>query len=167
MPTLTDINQMDRSAFVETLGPVFEHSPWIAEQAWEFRPFAGPAQLHAGLCRILDQAPPGAKLALIKAHPDLGERMEKLTQESTREQAAAGLDSLSPDELSRFQKQNSAYREKFGFPFVICARLNDKNSIFDAFSARLENAKEQEILAALEEIEKIARLRLNSIITES
>jgi len=108
----------------------------------------------------------GKQLALIRAHPDLVGRATlagTLTRESTGEQASAGLNALSPAEIALFQKQNAAYREKFGFPFVICARLNKKEAILAGFEHRLKNSPEQEIPAALGEIFKIAELRLRDL----
>jgi len=112
------------------------------------------------------EAPQERQLALIRAHPDLVGRTAlagTLTRESTGEQASAGLNALSPAEIALFQKQNAAYREKFSFPFVICARLNKKDAILAGFERRLQNSPEQEILAALGEIFKIAELRLRDL----
>ena len=109
------------------------------------------------------------QLALIRAHPDLAGRAAlagTLTRESTSEQAGAGLNNLSPDEIELFQKQNAAYKNKFGFPFVICARLNKKEAILAGFEQRLKNSRGQEIKTALEEIFKIAELRLRDLITD-
>jgi len=99
---------------------------------------------------------------MIRAHPDLVGRAA-LTAESAREQAGAGLNQLSPEEIALFQRHNAAYREKFGFPFVICARLNKKEAILAGFERRLPHSREQEIQAALEEIFKIAELRLRDL----
>jgi OHCU decarboxylase len=146
---------------------VFEHSPWIAEQTWKKRPFASAEELNHALRQTVDHAGEEKQLALIRAHPDLVGRLAlagRLTRESTHEQARAGLDNLSPEEIERFQKQNAAYQEKFGFPFVICARLNKKETILNGFNVRLQNSRKQEIKTALEEIGKIARLRLEDIL---
>jgi OHCU decarboxylase len=108
------------------------------------------------------------QLRLIRAHPDLAGRASlagRLTRASTGEQAGAGLDDLSPGEAALFQKHNSAYRKKFGFPFVICARLNKKKAMLDGFDRRLENSRRQEIQAALGEIFKIARFRLHDLLS--
>ena len=107
------------------------------------------------------------KLALIRGHPDLVGRAAlagTLTRESTKEQASAGLSQLTAEEIAAFQKYNAAYREKFGFPFVICARLNRKEPILAGFERRLHNSPEQEVAAALDEIFKIAELRLRDLI---
>ena len=145
------------------LGHLFEHSPWVAEQTWAQRPFKDPAQLHAELCRTMQSASPEKQMELIRAHPDLAGRLARqnqLTRESTKEQASAGLDLLGDAELAAFQKLNDDYRSQFGFPFIICARLNAKEAIVNAMKSRLTNSATAEKAAALSEIEKIAWLRL-------
>ena len=167
MITLTELNSLSREGFVRNVGPVFEHSPWIAETAWASRPFANVEQLHGALCQVVRNASEGQKLALIRAHPDLVGRAAlagTLTRESTSEQASAGLNHLTTEEIAACQKYNAAYRERFGFPFVICARLNRKEAILAGFEARLHNSHEQEVAAALGEIFKIAELRLRDLV---
>ena len=159
---LAELNQLNEAEFTRIVGPVFEHSPWIAEATWSRRPFATAEELRAALCQTVRAAGEEKQLALIRAHPDLVGRAT-LTRESAGEQASAGLNALSPAEIALFQKQNAAYREKFGFPFVICARLNDKKAILAGFERRLKNSPAQEISAALEEIFKIAELRLRDL----
>jgi 2-oxo-4-hydroxy-4-carboxy-5-ureidoimidazoline decarboxylase len=163
MPSLADLNQADRAAFTAALGHLFEHSPWVAEETWPQRPFGSAAALHAALCATLRAAAPEKQLALIRAHPDLAGRLarqKKLTADSAREQAGAGLDQLTDAELAAFTRNNDAYRAKFGFPFIICARLNAKAAILAAMADRLPNTPAAELAAALAEIEKIAWLRL-------
>jgi 2-oxo-4-hydroxy-4-carboxy-5-ureidoimidazoline decarboxylase len=160
---LADLNAGDRSAFVAALGHLFEHSPWVAAETFDRRPFRDAAQLHAELCATMRGADRDRRLALIRAHPDLAERMGKLTAASQREQSGAGLDRLSEAELAEFKGLNSAYRARFGFPFVICARLNAREVILQAMRARLQNEPAAEEAAALAEIEKIAWLRLGDI----
>jgi OHCU decarboxylase len=165
--TLAQLNSLAREPFVRIVGPVFEHSPWIAEAAWTSRPFVDVEQLRGALCQTVRAASESQKLALIRTHPDLVGRAARagtLTRESTGEQASAGLDRLAAAEIAAFQKYNAAYREKFGFPFVICARLNRKEAILAGFEARLHNSPEQEVAAALAEIFKIAELRLRDLI---
>lgn len=165
--TIEQINALPHDEFVRTVGPVFEHSPWIAECT--AGPFAGVADLHAKLVATVNAASDDDKLSLIRAHPDLVGRLAlegKLTRESTGEQAAAGLTALTDDEVRQFETFNDAYREKFGFPFVICARENKKDAILAAFPLRLKNDTTQEVDTALREIAKIARLRLNDLVTE-
>lgn len=168
MPSLSDLNQAGRAEFVAALGHLFEHSPWVAEETWSRRPFADAGQLHAALCAAMRAATPERQFALINAHPDLAGRLaqqQKLTADSTREQASAGLDRLTADELADFQRLNSEYRTRFGFPFIICARLNHKAAILEAMRTRLPHSPAVEFSTALTEIEKIARLRLDSVLT--
>ncbi len=146
------------------LGHLFEHSPWVAELTWPRRPFASAEALHAALCATMRAAPRDRQLALIRAHPDLAGRLaqqKRLTAESTREQASAGLDQLTDAELAAFTRQNDTYKAKFGFPFIICARLNAKAAIIAAMQARMGNTADAEFATALGEIEKIAWLRLS------
>jgi 2-oxo-4-hydroxy-4-carboxy-5-ureidoimidazoline decarboxylase len=155
---------------VRVVGPVFEHSPWIAEATWSKRPFTGIEHLHQALCNTVRSAGPEKQLELIRAHPDLvgGAALSgSLTVSSTSEQSSAGLDKLTEREILAFQLSNDLYREKFGFPFVICARLNKKEAILKAFPVRLQNSREQEIRTALEEIYKIAYFRLQDIVGPS
>ncbi len=170
MPALSALNQADRAAFTAALGHLFEHSPWVAEQGWLKRPFRDAAHLHAALCATMRAAPPEWQLALIRAHPDLAGRLaqqKKLTAESAREQAGAGLDQLNDVELGEFTRNNAAYAAKFGFPFIICARLNAKAAILAAMTARLPNEWPLERDTALAEIEKIAWLRLQDVLKPS
>ena len=168
-PTLRRLNQMNHEAFVQSIGPTFEHSAWIADRAWNRRPFASLCDLHEKLAATVASASPDEQLALIRAHPDLVGRLAregKLTCESTTEQAAAGLTTLSADEIKTFESHNAAYKNRFGFPFIICARENRKEAILAAFPKRLSNSKEQEIATALAEIYKIARFRLSDAVWE-
>src|SRR5262249_25101559 len=124
--------------------------------------------LRHALYEVVNNSGEEKQLALICAHPDLVGKLAldgQLTKESTNEQASAGLDKLSPEEIALFQKQNATYKDKFGFPFIICARLNKKAAILAGFERRLENSREQEIRTALEEIFKIAELRLRDLIS--
>ncbi len=167
MPTVSDLNKLDRAAFTAALGHLFEHSPWVAERTWLNRPFRDAGHLHAELCATMRSATPDEQFALIRAHPDLAGRLaqqRQLTADSAREQASAGLDQLSSEELAEFQKLNDSYRSRFDFPFIICARLNQKSAIVSAMRSRLGNTAGQEFQTALAEIEKIARLRLDGVL---
>jgi OHCU decarboxylase len=160
---LAKLNQLDRAGFVAVCGPLFEHSPWIADRTFLQAPFASREALHAALCATLGMATTEEKLGLVRAHPDLVGRLARegaLTPESTGEQAAAGLNALTAEEVDQFDEYNAAYRAKFHFPFVICARENKKEAILAAFPQRLQNTPDQELATALVEIGKIARLRL-------
>ena len=163
---ISGLNNLGCESFAKKIGPVFEHSPWIAEAAWLKRPFANLESLHRALCETVINSGAEKRLALIRAHPDLVGKLAlagQLTTESINEQASAGLNKLSLEEIDLFQKQNVAYENKFGFPFVICARLNKKEAILAGFERRLKNSREQEIKTALEEIFKIAELRLQDL----
>jgi 2-oxo-4-hydroxy-4-carboxy-5-ureidoimidazoline decarboxylase len=160
---LSQINGMTPAEFVAVAGGVFEHSPWIAERASAGLPFPSLDALHAAMVEVTRRAAPDEQLSLIRAHPDLVGRAV-LTAESRGEQSAAGLMDLAPEERAAFDRYNRAYKERFGLPFVICARLNKKDAILEAFPRRLQNSPERERATALEEIAKIARLRLEDLI---
>jgi OHCU decarboxylase len=149
----------DRDSFVSTYGPLFEHSPWVAEEAYEYGPFASEDDAYEALCDAMYAAPRERQLALIRAHPDLAGKVA-MTDDSRREQAGAGLDRLSPEEYAAFTSANTAYRERFGIPFVICVGEHDKASILAAARERVGNDPETEVRTALGEVAKIARLRL-------
>ncbi|MGH2945632.1 MAG: 2-oxo-4-hydroxy-4-carboxy-5-ureidoimidazoline decarboxylase [Solirubrobacteraceae bacterium] len=160
---------MDEEAFVTALGALFEHSPWVARAAWRHRPFAGVPALHAAFEDAMRAGPRERQLALIGAHPELAGREAEegeLTDESSREQASAGLDRLSASEHSELTRLNRDYRERFGFPLVICVREHTKDSILSWGRARVERSLEQEIATALGEITKIAHLRLQDLVSD-
>lgn len=160
---LSHVNALPKEDFVRLVGPVFEHSPWIAERVTEQRPFPSVETLHVAMCDVVRRATEDEQLALIRAHPDLVGRVV-LTAESKGEQSAAGLTNLSPEEVALFDRYNGEYQARFGFPFVICARLNKKDAILNAFPVRLQNSPGQEITTALEEIFQIATLRIADLI---
>jgi 2-oxo-4-hydroxy-4-carboxy-5-ureidoimidazoline decarboxylase len=166
--TIDQVNELDHPQFVDTFGFVFEGSPWVASSTWYARPFASAGHLHVSLCRSMRNATREQQIELIRSHPDLAGRAAiagELTPESTREQASARLDQLTPDEFATFTRLNQTYREQFEFPFVICVREHTKESILANFIERLEHDRETEIETALEEICKIARLRLADVVT--
>jgi 2-oxo-4-hydroxy-4-carboxy-5-ureidoimidazoline decarboxylase len=163
MPKLAELNALDRAEFTRVVGPVFEHSPWVAARTEAQRPFQSREALHAALVTTVAKASDEEKLCLIRAHPDLiGDA--HLTAASQAEQASAGLQDASPEEAKQFREYNRQYRERFGFPFVICARLNKKEAIAAAFPIRLQNSRKQEMETALQEISKIAELRLQDLV---
>jgi 2-oxo-4-hydroxy-4-carboxy-5-ureidoimidazoline decarboxylase len=164
--SIAALNALDRAAFTATLGGVLEHSPHFAERAWARRPFAGIGEVHAALLAEVGAAPEAEHLALLNAHPDLTGRLTALTAASSAEQRAAGLATLSAEEIAEFNRLNTAYRARFGFPFIICARLNAKDAILAAFRARLGNPRAAEFNTALGEVAKIARLRLDDLLSE-
>lgn len=168
MTSIAALNAADRATFVAAIGFAFEHSPWVAEAAWQRRPFQSLGALHAALNDVIASAPEERQTALIAAHPDLAGRVARegrLTAASRGEQTAAGLDRLTTAELARFDAANAAYRARFGFPFVICAREHDQASILAALERRASNDRAGEIATALGEIAKIARLRLEDAVT--
>ena len=169
MTSLSQLNAGDEKAFVAVCGPLFEHSPWVAERAAHWRPFRSRVSLHSSLCEAMLEGADVEKMALIRAHPDLVGRLARegrLTRESTGEQAAAGLADLTPAEADTFDRYNAAYRERFGFPFIICARENKKAAILAAFPLRLANTREDEVVTALGEIISIAWYRLLDAVSE-
>ncbi|WP_406872550.1 allantoinase PuuE [Aminobacter sp. P9b] len=163
-------SRMARDEFVQRFGSIFEHSPWIAERAFEFE--LGPAHdsaggLHNALCRAFRSASETERLGVLAAHPDLAGKLaqaKRLTEESTKEQASAGLDALTDAERTRFTELNATYVEKFSFPFIIAVRDNDKASILKAFETRIANSRDQEFAAACKQVERIAWYRLNDLL---
>jgi OHCU decarboxylase len=178
--TLGEVNWLGRDEFVSRLGSVFESSPWVAERAWGSRPFGSFSELYGAMVRAVDEASSEQRIALIRAHPDLAGKAAvagELTRESTREQASAGLDRLTPKEYEDFTEMNRAYRERFGFPMIVCVREHTKmpstadeiptltkEHILRNARDRLKNSREEEIEVALGEIAKIARFRLEDLV---
>jgi 2-oxo-4-hydroxy-4-carboxy-5-ureidoimidazoline decarboxylase len=161
--TLDALNSLDREAFVDRLGGIFEHSPWVAEGAWPKRPFRTGEDLWKAMVSVVEAAPESDQMALVRAHPDLGTRIAMSTA-STGEQAGAGLDRLSPDEYHLFREANREYREKFGFPFILAVRGKNKEDIRSALQSRLGSTPREEFQIALTEIGRIARFRLEDIL---
>ncbi|MGH7335097.1 MAG: 2-oxo-4-hydroxy-4-carboxy-5-ureidoimidazoline decarboxylase [Candidatus Rokuibacteriota bacterium] len=158
---------MDRVAFTRALGAVFEGSPWVAERAWEARPFATVAALHAAMVSAVRRAPAPEQLALLRAHPDLADRAARagaLSEDSEAEQAAAGLDRLTEADYDRFQRLNAAYRRTFDFPFIIAVRKHDEKSILATFEQRLRHTRAQEVGVALAQVADITGLRLEALV---
>jgi 2-oxo-4-hydroxy-4-carboxy-5-ureidoimidazoline decarboxylase len=166
--TLEQLNEMPRDAFEVALSGIFEHSPWVAEKAAVYRPFASVDALYAAMCGIVANAGNERQLALINAHPELAGKAAvrgELTAESTREQSGAGLAACSQEEFDTLQRLNRAYRDKFGFPFILAVRGYDRAGIIANFQARVENAREQELRTSLEQIYRIARFRIDDLVT--
>ena len=161
---LEALNGLSRPEFVARLGGIYEHSPWVAERAYTARPFATVETLHAAMQRAVLAAPAEEQLALIRAHPELLGKLEAaaLTKSSRSEQASAGLDRCTADEKARMQELNARYRERFGFPFIVAVKGLDWGAIIERMQARLPNSREDEIAAALHEIGRIARFRLEA-----
>jgi len=167
--TLARLNSMNRTGFTTALGFAFELSPWVVERAWDERPFASVEAMHGAMMDELRAASTEDKLALIRAHPELAGKAaiaKTLTAESTAEQASAGLDKLTPEQFARFHQLNAAYNARFGFPFIICVRLNDKASILRAMEARAAHDEAAEIAEAITQIGLISKLRLLDAVTD-
>jgi 2-oxo-4-hydroxy-4-carboxy-5-ureidoimidazoline decarboxylase len=163
---LADVGQWPLDAFTGLLGGVFEHSPWVAQKAWERRPFADVAELHLHMMAALHAAAPQQQLALLRAHPELAGREAQrgtLTEASDSEQLSAGLKSLRADELARMDALNAAYRDKHGFPFIVCVRHYTKAGIFHELVRRSALDTEREMAEALNQVAAITRLRLDAL----
>ncbi|MFT3991142.1 MAG: 2-oxo-4-hydroxy-4-carboxy-5-ureidoimidazoline decarboxylase [Luteolibacter sp.] len=160
------MNSLSAERFVGCFGSVFEHSPWVAAGVEPMRPFSSAVQLHSKMVTVVKTATPDQQMSLICGHPDLAGRLT-LTAESVREQASAGIGDAGDTILAEMRRLNGAYRERFGFPFIICARLNKVDAIVSAMKRRLLNERDAEIAAALEEIYKIAELRLADLVEKA
>ena len=161
---LNTLNTLGVDAFVARLGGVFEHSWWIARAAYAGRPFASVPALHATMVAVVANSGTEHQLALLRAHPELG-RTGPLTASSSAEQGGMGLDRLAAEEAAAFDSLNSAYRVRFGFPFIIAVRgQRDRAAILAALSQRIQHSPAQEMAAALAEVAKIARFRLDDLI---
>lgn len=166
---IEDINQCDEARFVELLGSVFEHSPWVAELAFGRRPFASRKNLHEVMSAVVRRAPRFQRMALLCSHPELAGREARdggLTRASRQEQSGAGLDRCSAEDLEKIESLNRAYRDKFEFPFVIAVAGLDRQQIIAAMENRLGNDPAVEFECALDEVEKIARIRIDALVDE-
>ena len=169
-PDMAPINAMDRAAFVQKFGGIFENSPWVAEKAWERRPFASLDDMHAAMVAVAKYAPAAMQLALLQSHPDLaGKEAEAgtMTASSVAEQASAGLNALSHAEMAQMSELNAAYKKKFGFPFIIAVRMHTKEGILFEFNRRLQNDTQTEFANDLQNVYTITRLRLNKLLDAS
>ena len=165
--SIEGVNDLDQGGFVAKFGGLYEGSPWVAEEAWRERPFGGFSELHEAFVRAMRGAPRERRMDLIRAHPDLAGKAAvagELTPESKGEQASAGLDRLTPEEYEAFTRMNADYRERFGFPMIVCVREHTRESILQNAESRLENTREEEVEVALGEIAKIAHLRLKDLV---
>ncbi|SDP04758.1 2-oxo-4-hydroxy-4-carboxy-5-ureidoimidazoline decarboxylase [Afipia sp. GAS231] len=165
--SLSELNDCGKDDFVRALANIFEHSPWIAEQAASARPFAGVKALLAAMNDAVDRAPAEQQMTLIKAHPDLANKTQRaagLTVESTAEQNSLGLDRLSDAEFEAFERVNNAYRAKFDFPYIVCVRRHTKDSVLWDFERRLPNDVATETRTSIDEICRIAALRLDQLV---
>ncbi|MGG7618025.1 2-oxo-4-hydroxy-4-carboxy-5-ureidoimidazoline decarboxylase [Bacillus coreaensis] len=163
MYTISQINDTNLDEFMNIMNGIFEHSPWIAHKAFSEKPFPSLHHLHRCMVDVVKRASPEQQLTLIKAHPNLGERIA-MTNHSTEEQKGAGLQNLTNDEYEQFLQTNQEYMEKFGFPFILAVRGKNKHEIYESMKTRISSGKEIEFETALTEIYKIALLRLEEII---
>jgi 2-oxo-4-hydroxy-4-carboxy-5-ureidoimidazoline decarboxylase len=162
-----ELPRLDRGRFVELFGGVFEHAPWVAEQAFDAGPFRNIETLQGAMVQAMRRAPQARQLALIRAHPDLAGRAAiagELTAASSAEQASAGLDQCTPAEFERFCELNQTYKEKFGFPFILAVKGRSRAEILAIFERRVRNPVETEFQEALHQIADIARMRLTGLI---
>jgi len=163
-------SSLDRAGFLARYGGVYEHSPWIAAAVWDAGEAGDEAEALANVMAArVEAADEASKLALLRAHPDLAGRLAvrgELTAESTSEQAGAGLDRCSPGEFAEFQRLNAAYTARFGFPFILAVKGFDRAGILAAFRRRVENARAAEFREALDQVHRIARLRLLALANE-
>lgn len=165
--TLANLNQLSRSTFIELLGSIFEHSPWVAEQAYQHRPFDSVNSLQSIMFNIVLASSTDMRLALIRNHPELaGKEADEgtLTADSQKEQSRAGLNQCSAEELEQIRNLNKRYLQKFSFPFVIAVSGLDKHQIIAAMQTRLENTQDAEFATSIEEIGKIGKIRLIALI---
>lgn len=153
---------MDQVTFTEAIGSVFEHSSWVTERAWAMRPFSSLANLHLTMTSVVQESSMEEKLALLRAHPDLAARVQ-MTDASVKEQAGIGLDQLSRKEYEDFLTLNRAYTLKFGFPFIMAVRDQNKESVRAAMLERVNYAYDAELEEALRQVYKIARFRLDDL----
>ncbi|MBW6423165.1 2-oxo-4-hydroxy-4-carboxy-5-ureidoimidazoline decarboxylase [Rhizobium sp. XQZ8] len=162
-----------RGDFIDKFGGVFEHSPFVAERAYDagliFVPLRAKG-LHDAMVSVFRKASQEERLGVLRAHPDLAGKLAiagGLTEDSRQEQAGAGLDRLSPTEHARFTELNDAYMEKFGFPFIIAVKGLNKDDILAAFEKRIHNGTEEEFATAATQVERIALLRLTALLPEA
>jgi 2-oxo-4-hydroxy-4-carboxy-5-ureidoimidazoline decarboxylase len=167
--TLAQLNAMSETAFVSALSGIFEHSPWVARAAAAQRPYPSVDALYRAMVDVVAGAGEAPQLALIYAHPELAGKAAvrgDLTAESMREQSGAGLSQCTQEEFDKLQCLNRAYREKFGFPFILAVRGHDRSEIIARFEVRVNNSRDEELRASLEQIYRIARFRIDDLVAE-
>ena len=167
--TITGINALDRAGFTAALGGIFEHSPWVADEAWRHRPFADVDALHGAMLAAVGAAGEPRQLALLRSHPELaGKAMvrNELTADSTQEQAGAGLTQCSPEEFARLTELNRRYQAHFGFPFILAVKGYDRAGILAEFARRVENDRATEFREALAQVARITRMRLHALLPD-
>jgi OHCU decarboxylase len=161
--TIAEANELRREVFVAAFGWIFEHSPWVANRAWQRRPFADSEALLRAMVNEVETADREAKLTLLRAHPDLGARAS-MSDASIDEQSSVGLDRMSVGDYKRLQTLNRAYRERFGFPFLFAVKGSTVADILAALERRLEAPPEDEFQEALAQVYQIASFRLRDVV---
>lgn len=167
---LQALNTLDAAAFVQVLGGIFEHSPWVAERVVHQRPFNSTQALHAAMVIAIEVEGSEAQLKLIRAHPELAGKAAvrgDLTVESSREQSGAGLDRCTPQEFAELQSLNSRYNQKFGFPFIVAVRGHTRHSIIALIAQRLDNHAQAEQGECLQQIYQIGQFRLEDLLSKN
>ena len=164
--TLDELNAVSQPRFVETLGWIFEASPWVAERAWTARPFGSIDDLHLAMVEAVEAASPEERLALLRAHPDLGARA-RMSNASVGEQQGAGLDRLTAAEYERLQQLNQSYRSRFGFPFLLAVKGSTKHDVLAALDRRLAEDPDVELPEALRQVYRIAMFRLHDLLGQA
>ena len=160
--TIAELNAHDRTEFAGALGWIFEDSPWVAERAWDRRPFRSLDDLHAAMTSVVEAATDAERLALLRAHPDLGTRA-RVSDASTGEQQGAGLDRLDASAFARLQRLNADYRAKFGFPFLFAVKRSTSDDVLAALEARSRSSRDDELAEALRQVYRIAKFRLEEM----
>ena len=160
-----DINQLSAGQFIDKLGAIYEHSPWVAERVEGRRPFVSRDELVRTMRAEVEGASEAERLALLRAHPDLGTKA-KVSEASASEQAGAGLDRLTREEYRRLVTLNERYRQKFGFPFIYAVKGSGKSAILEALATRLEHGGAPEFAEAIHQVHRIAEFRLRDLIKE-
>jgi 2-oxo-4-hydroxy-4-carboxy-5-ureidoimidazoline decarboxylase len=167
--TPQELRALDRTAFNAALGGIFEHSPWVAQRAYDAGPFASVDALHAAMLRVVHEAPRDEQLALLRAHPELAGKAAirgELTTDSTQEQTGAGLDRCTPEEFAQITALNARYNATFGFPFIVAVKGLDRAAILREFARRADNPVEIEFAEALKQVARITRFRLDALIAD-
>jgi len=168
--SMSQVNGLNYEEFIDYFGNIIEHCPICAAAVWKNRPFQNINELHDNICKFVDQLSDIGKEGILRLHPDLAGKLAdvgNLTGESAAEQKAAGLDLMTLEEKATLKEANARYREKFGFPFVICARQNKKDAILNGIVHRLNNTADRELSTGIEEVKKICLLRLQNIAESS
>ena len=168
--SLQKLNSLDTAGFIQFLGGVFEHSPWVAERVAGQRPFASTDELHAAMVAAIEAAGQEAQLRLIRAHPELAGKAAvrgEMTEESNREQRGAGLDQCSPEELASIQSLNAQYQQKFNHPFIVAVRGHTRQSVIALVTQRLKNSAAEEQAECLRQIYRIGELRLADLVANT